>query len=125
MTPTRKTESDIEDMSKSMKLSRVHPHELNMIESSIRQSFMSTGKRPPQFKPLNELQLKEEYERDIQRLKEEKDVLAKENIKLERELKGNQQLVASHDKGRKEHLEQLITQQQEKIDALQEEVMAL
>ena len=82
MTPGRKVETDPEDLTRSMRLSRVKPNDLSMIESSIRNSFMSTGKRPPQFKPLTELQVKEEYEKEISKLKTERDTLQRENAKL-------------------------------------------
>jgi len=102
-TPGRNGVFDGEDTRQSLKLSRVRSTDLSIIENSIRHSFVSSGRKPPEFKPLTEFQVKEEYEKEISKLKLDKDAQQKEITVLK----------------------QTVAQQKHQIDALQEQVQSL
>lgn len=111
------------DMRNSMKMSRVKQNDLTNIESSIRNSFVNTGKKPPQFKPLTELQIREELEREIVKVKAERDHLQKENNKLNTMLR--QGGGSEDDKLVIDDLKHHLNQHQQWVEALQEENAAL
>jgi len=122
-TPGRNGVLEGEDTRQSLKLSRVRSTDLSVIENSIRHSFVSSGRKPPQFKPLDELQVKEEFEKEINKLRLEKDAQQKEITRLNSELKqvGNQ----TQNLKEIDQLRQTVSQQKQKIDSLENEVRAL
>ena len=126
-TPGRKIDTDPEEQQQSrllgsgLKTSKIKANELSEIENSIRHSFVASGKRPPNFKPLSERQIQEDLEKEINRLKSEKEALQRENIKLENQMKSGD----FNANNNSEQLVQLLSQHQERIEALQEETVGL